>query len=377
MKALALLLGSTSLVLAASRTSPPAGCLHVAKSGGTYTTVQSAINSLSTTSTSDQCVFINQGTYTEQVYIASRAAKLTIYGYTTDSASYANNKAIITYNSPASTAGSNDASGTLRVHAANVKVYRCMFHSQKRLANIFCVNFSWAGDTVTFPRICAAGLTVDFPNALDGKGSQAIALSAQADSGYYGCQFYGFQDTLLANSGKQYYSACLITGATDFIFGQRAQAWFEGCDIRVRNGGYYITGSYLPSLSICFVWPANGRDTADNPSYYLFNRCDVAAASGESVSSGSYYLGRPWRTYSRVVFQNTSLSSVINGAGWHDWNGDTDVANIYYAEYANSGTGASGTRISWAKKLSSSVSETTVLGSGYSSGAWFDASYPN
>lgn len=67
-------------------------------------------------------------------------------------------------------------------------------------------------------------------------------MSAQADSGYYGCSFYGFQDTLLANEGLQYYRNCLITGATDFIFGQRAAAWFEKCDIRVRNGGYYITG---------------------------------------------------------------------------------------------------------------------------------------
>ncbi|KAH8164885.1 hypothetical protein CIB48_g3365 [Xylaria polymorpha] len=312
MKVVALLLSSASLGLAVSRTSPPSGCVHVAKSGGSYTTVQSALNSLSTTSTADQCIFINQGTYTEQVYIPSRAAKLTIYGYTSDSTSYANNKAIITYNLPASTAGSNDASGTLRVHAANVKVYN-----------------------------------VNIMNSY-GKGSQAIALSAQADSGYYGCQLYGFQDTLLANEGKQYYSRCLITGATDFIFGQRAQVWFEDCDIRVRNGGYYIT--------------ANGRDSSSNPSYYLFNNCDVAAASGESVST---------------VFQSTSLSSVINGAGWHDWNGDTDVGNIYYAEYANSGSGASGTRVSWSKKLSSAVSQTNVLGSGYTSGAWYDGSYPN
>ncbi|KAJ8126474.1 hypothetical protein O1611_g7162 [Lasiodiplodia mahajangana] len=205
-------------------------------------------------------------------------------------------------------------------------------------------------------------LNVNIVNSY-GKGSQAIALSAQADSGYYGCQLYGFQDTLLANDGKQYYYRCLITGATDFIFGQKAQAWFEDCDIRVRNGGYYIT--------------ANGRDSSSNPSYYLFNNCDVAAATGESVTSASYYLGRPWRTYSRVVFQSTSLSSVINGAGWHDWNGDTDVANIYYAEYGNSGSGASGTRVSWSQKLSSAVSPTTVLGSGYTSGGWYDASYPN
>ncbi|KAI0391174.1 carbohydrate esterase family 8 protein [Xylariaceae sp. FL0594] len=327
MKVPGILLSGAAAVLAASRTGPPSGCLHVAKSGGSYTTVQAAINSLSTSSTADQCIFINQGTYNEQVYIASRAAKLTIYGYSTDTTSYSSNKAVISYNLPASTAGSNDASGTLRVHAANVKVY-----------NVNIVNSY-------------------------GKGSQAIALSAQAAGGYYGCQLYGFQDTLLANEGKQYYRGCLITGATDFIFGQRAQAWFEDCDIRVRNGGYYIT--------------ANGRDSSSNPSYYLFNNCDVAAAAGESVSSGSYYLGRPWRTYSRVVFQSTSLSSVINGAGWHDWNGDTNVGNIYYAEFANTGSGAGGTRVSWSRKLSSAVSPTAVLGSDYQSAPWYDASYPN
>jgi hypothetical protein len=73
----------------------------------------------------------------------------------------------------------------------------------------------------------------------------------------------------------------------------------------------------------------------------------------------------------------TDWFQVINGAGWHDWNGDTDLANVYYAEYANTGSGASGTRVSWSKKLTSAVSPTTVLGSGYTSGGWYDASYPN
>lgn len=117
------LLARTAGVLAASRTSPPSGCLHVAKSGGQYTSVQAAINTLSTSSTADQCVFVNQGTYTEQVYVASRAARLTIYGYTADTSSYAGNKATITFNKDAKAAGNNDKSGTLRVAAANVKVY--------------------------------------------------------------------------------------------------------------------------------------------------------------------------------------------------------------------------------------------------------------
>ncbi|KAI0966921.1 family 8 carbohydrate esterase [Xylaria arbuscula] len=330
MKVSALLLsccGSASLVLASSRTSAPSGCVTVATSGGDYTSVQDAIDDLSTTSTDAQCVFIDQGTYTEQVYIASRAAQLTIYGYTTDTTSYAENGATITYNLDATSAGSDDASGTLRVWAANVKIY-----------NVNVVNSY-------------------------GKGSQAIALSAYANSGYYGCQLYGFQDTVLANKGLQYYSNCEITGATDFIFGQQAQAWFEGVDIRVRAGGYYIT--------------ANGRDSTSNPSYYLFNNCNVAAASGESVSSGEFYLGRPWRTYARVVFQNTELSDVINSAGWTIWDDTTVTSDVYYAEYGNSGDGASGDRVSWETTLSSAVTEATVLGSDYASGAWYDASYPN
>ncbi|KAI0130353.1 family 8 carbohydrate esterase [Xylariales sp. AK1849] len=327
MKTIITVITSVTAVLAASRTSTPSGCVHVAKSGGSYSSVQSAIDSLSTTSTTAQCIFIDQGTYTEQVYIEARAAQLSIFGYTTDTTTYANNQAIITYNNDAASAGNNDASGTLRVHAANVKVY-----------NVNVINSY-------------------------GEGSQAIALSAQAASAYYGCSFYGFQDTLLANEDQQYYRNCLITGATDFIFGQRAQAWFEKCDIGVRNGGYYIT--------------ANGRDSSTNPSYYLFNNCNIAAASGESVSSRTFYLGRPWRTYARVVFQNTAMSAVIKTEGWTVWDEDTNTSTVYYGEYDNSGDGAIGPRVSWATTLTSAVSMSTVLGSSYASQLWYDASYPS
>lgn len=58
-----------------------------------------------------------------QVYVAARSAQLTIYGYTADTTSYAGNKATITFNQNAAAAGSNDASGTLRVSATNFKMY--------------------------------------------------------------------------------------------------------------------------------------------------------------------------------------------------------------------------------------------------------------
>lgn len=65
-----------------------------------------------------------------------------------------------------------------------------------------------------------------------------------ADSGFYGCAFAGFQDTVSAHSGYQVYSKCRIEGATDYIFGRASFAWFEDCHLRVVTAQVgYITGA--------------------------------------------------------------------------------------------------------------------------------------
>jgi pectinesterase len=115
----------------------------------------------------------------------------------------------------------------------------------------------------------------------------------------------GYQDTLLAQVGAQLYAKSYIEGATDFIFGQQAQAWFEQCDIGVLAASKgYIT--------------ASGRSSADS-GYYVINKSKVAAAPGNTVAVGAYYLGRPWGNYARVIFQNTAMTSVVNAAGWVIW----------------------------------------------------------
>ena len=93
---------------------------------------------------------------------------------------------LITDNVPASVAGSNDASGTVRVHGTNVSLYNL------NIANTY-------------------GKPVD--------QSQAIALSVQAGQfGCYGCKLTGYQDTLLANKGTQFYGKSYIEGyVSDYI----------------------------------------------------------------------------------------------------------------------------------------------------------------
>lgn len=196
-----------------------------------------------------------------------------------------------------------------------------------------------------------------------GQGSQALALSANSgQQGYYACGFYGYQDTILAQNGAQLYARSYIEGATDFIFGQHAQAWFEQVHIGVLAASQgYIT--------------ASGRASND-AGYYVINKSTVAAAPGNTVAAGAYYLGRPWGAFARVVFQSTSMTNVINAAGWHIWNtGDARTSNVVFEEYGNTGAGASGQRASFSKKISSPVAISTVLGSGYASAHYVDASY--
>ena len=77
-----------------------------------------------------------------------------------------------------------------------------------------------------------------------------------------------------------------------------------------------------------------------------------------------------------MAFQDTSLSDVINSAGWAIWNtGDERTDNVVFGEYGNTGDGSSGSRASFATELSAPVDIADVLGSGYASAAYFDADY--
>ncbi|KAK4547373.1 hypothetical protein LTR36_001029 [Oleoguttula mirabilis] len=326
---LSTILGFAALALATSRTSAPSGALTVGSSG-TYSTIQKAVNALSATSTSSQSIFIEAGTYSEQVYIKALKGPLTIYGYTTDTSSYADNKVTITADKALADESTDDETATLRVWTTNFKMYN--------------VNVKNTYGSAT-------------------SNGQALALSASATGqGYYGCGFYGFQDTILAETGYQVYGHCYIQGATDFIFGQAAAAWFDACEIAVLTASLgYIT--------------ASGR-ASDTSSYYVINNSTIAAASGATVPSGAFYLGRPWEDYARVAFQLTSMTDVINSAGWSEWSTSTsNTEDVTFAEYDNSGAGSKGTRASFATKLSEAIAIKSILGSSYESATYVDTSY--
>ncbi|KAH6871438.1 family 8 carbohydrate esterase [Thelonectria olida] len=325
MKFLYVLFTLCAEALAASRTTAPSGCKTVSKTNGNYNTIQAGVNAVVKLSGA-QCLFIAPGKYNEKVTIPSTKAQITIYGSASDTNTYKTNTVTITHGLSQANGLSNEQTATLGIRAPNFKLYN-----------------------------------VNVENTY-GQGSQAVALASFTDSGFYGCQFLGFQDTVLSNEGSQVFVDCLIEGATDFIFGQKAKSWFERVHLRVLGKSLgYITG--------------NGRDSDSNPAYYVFNGCDIAAADGEKVPNGAYYLGRPWREYARVIFQKTSMTSVVNSAGWSVWNPtDKRTGHVTFSEFGNTGPGASGKR-AFVTELKSAITIDKVLGSGYGSKVWFDANY--
>lgn len=315
---------------AAAATSPASGAVIVDATGAksSYKTVQAGVNALSTSATGTQTLFIYPGVYKEQVYIASRKANLIIQGYTTDTSSYKNNKVNITYSLALADTTTDDLTATVRNWASNTKFY-----------NVNILN--------TYGHSSNNG--------------QALALSAYAtNQGYYGVGLYGYQDTLLANTGTQLYANSIIEGAVDFIFGQHAQAWLTNIDIYTIGPGA-IT--------------ASGRNSTSDASWYVINKSNVKALTS-AVATGSTYLGRPWGNYARVTFQNTYMTAVVNSAGWEQWNvGDPHTDHVTLEEYGNTGPGASGTRASFSTKLSAAVPIASILGSSYASAFYVDSSY--
>ncbi|XP_057465785.1 probable pectinesterase/pectinesterase inhibitor 20 [Actinidia eriantha] len=169
---------------------------------------------------------------------------------------------------------------------------------------------------------------------------QAVALRSGADlSTFYNCSFEGYQDTLYTHSLRQFYRDCDIYGTVDFIFGNAAVV-LQNCNLYPR----------LPMQGQFNAITAQGRTDINQNTGTSIQNCSIRAAPDLASSSGTTntYLGRPWKEYSRTVYMQNFMDSLIDPAGWIAWSGDFALNTSYYAEYANRGPGSStANRVTW------------------------------
>eukprot|EP00250_Pteridium_aquilinum_P016586 c23177_g1_i1 orf=387-2309(-) len=172
-----------------------------------------------------------------------------------------------------------------------------------------------------------------FRNTAGPEGYQAVALRGSADYlVFYRCSFEGYQDTLYALASRHFYRDCIIQGTVDFIFGN-AIASFQSCSL--------LAGRPLKGQQNTMT--AQGRKIDLDISGFSFQNCTLAAAP-ELVSSPfpvSSYLGRPWKAFSRTVFLQSFMDSLIHPAGWLAWNSSNPFTDtLYYGEFQNRGPGS-------------------------------------
>ncbi|GBG76149.1 hypothetical protein CBR_g21897 [Chara braunii] len=174
-------------------------------------------------------------------------------------------------------------------------------------------------------------------------GDQAVAAAIMADSSFYDCQFLGWQDTLYAKRGRQYYKDCYIDGSVDFAFGA-ATAQFVDCVLYAKRRGSLTIASYT----------AQQRLSSTDTNGYVFIgghlKCDAGVRA---------FLGRAWGKFARTVFIKVAMDDCIDPLGWSSV-GDSDMgASSFSAEYECTGPGADRSgRVSWSKVLTDAEAAT-------------------
>ncbi|KAG4148025.1 hypothetical protein ERO13_D05G260900v2 [Gossypium hirsutum] len=171
-----------------------------------------------------------------------------------------------------------------------------------------------------------------------GPGAKAVALRVSGDrAAFFGCRILSYQDTLLDDTGRHYYSNCYIEGAVDFIFGNAASL-FERCHLHTLSEG---------DASIT----AQRRESPSEETGFTFPGCKITGVR-------TAVLGRPWGLYSRVIFALTYMSNVILPQGWDDWGDSSKQSTVFYKEYKCYGPGANNRkRVEWSQQLTTKEAE--------------------
>ncbi|WOH04612.1 hypothetical protein DCAR_0624023 [Daucus carota subsp. sativus] len=179
-------------------------------------------------------------------------------------------------------------------------------------------------------------VNMTFRNTAGAINHQAVAVRSGADlSAFYRCSFEAYQDTLYTHSLRQFYRECDIYGTVDFIFGNAAVV-LQNCNIYPR----------LPMEGQFNAITAQGRTDINQNTGTSIQNCTITEA--ENLGSTATYLGRPWKLYSRAVYMQSFMDSLIEPAGWSIWSGDFALNTSYYAEYNNRGPGSdTSNRVTW------------------------------
>ena len=292
-----------------------------ADGSGTHTNIQSAIAAAPDDGTNTFSILIKSGTYQGPVVVPKTKKHILLIGEKSEDT-------ILTY--------------PFNVHEAPPGV-KSPFNP-----GLFIVGDDFKAENLTLENT-------------SGDHGQALALRVDGDRAVFkDCRILGWQDTLMINNGRDYFTNCYVAGRVDFIYGS-ATALFERCEIQSRNGGHITAASTPKDKPFGFVF-MNCKLTGD-PQPWV----DSVGTPANTNSPPMADLGRPWRPYASVTYLDCDLSAHIKPEGWNNWRNPTNELTARYAEFNSTGQGANPEkRFKWTKQLSQDqarvISPEKVLG---------------
>ncbi len=272
-----------------------------------FTNLQSAINAAPDHGTRPYRILLKPGIYEGQFIVPKSKNQIQLFG--------------------------EDAGNTVLTYGLNVRETNASTDPR----------FKGAGTVVLGDNFQARNVTIQNTS---GDHGQALALRVDGDRAVFNhCRILGWQDTLMLNDGRDYFTNCYLAGRVDFIYGS-ATAVFQNCEIHSKNGGH-VTAANTPR---------------DQPFGFVFLGCQLTgdpnpwiAPDGTPANQRDHPmadLGRPWRPYASVAYINCWMGDHINPAGWNNWRNPANETTARYAEYNSSGPGANpARRVKWARQL--------------------------
>ncbi|MBT30271.1 MAG: pectin esterase [Thalassobius sp.] len=284
-------------ILNAQDTSKKYDFVVAADGSGDFKKVQDAVNAVPDFRKNTTTIFIKKGTYKEKLVLPTSKTNVTFIGEDVNTTILTNDDYASKKNVFGEEMGTTGSSG------------------------FFVFGDDFKAENITFENSA-------------GPVGQAVAVRVDGDKVIFNnCRFLGFQDTLYphGDASRQYYKNCYIEGTVDFIFGW-STAVFDNCEIYCKENGYVTAASTLETTKFGFV----------------FLNCKITG----DADKDSFYLGRPWRPYSNVVFIDCFLDKQIKPEGWNNWGSEEKEKTAFYAEYNSTGPGANPSkRVEWAHQL--------------------------
>jgi pectinesterase len=282
-----------------------------------YTNLQSAINAAPDNGTQPYRILVKPGIYEGQFIVPGSKNHIELFG--------------------------QDIGRTILTYGLNVRETNATTNLRFKGTGVIVLGTDFRAQNITIQNT-------------SGNHGQALALRVDGDRVVFNhCRILGWQDTLMVNDGRDYFTNCYIAGRVDFIYGS-ATAVFQNCEIHSKDGGHVTAANTPQDKPFGFVF-MDCRLTGDSIPWP-----DPTAGDTKTNVMAMADLGRPWRPYASVTYLNCQMGAHIKPEGWNNWRNPANELTARYAEYNSTGPGANpGMRVKWSKQLTQEEAEKITV----------------